>query len=338
MTANRNFKRRVRARAARTGESYTSALRHLSDTRSGDPMSDPIHFRLAVAQTTLRGDPSQPDELRDSGAEIRRLMRQAHDDGARLVHFAEGATTWPDKRLLSSTGPDDIGPADWDRLRWNVLAAELEAIAALAGELRLWTVVGAPHRLTPPHRPHNSLYVIADTGTVVTRYDERMISNTKLLHLYAPGSEPVTFEVDGVRFGCALGMEVHFPEVFLEYERLDVDCVLFSTVAWTMPGSEPAPQGADVFAAEARAHAATNSYWVSYADTAQGAVHAPSGVISPDGRWLARGPQAAVPAVVVAVLDGSAENLARPWRRKVRAGIYDPHLVDDPRSEDRATF
>ena len=53
-------------------------------------------------------------------------------------------------------------------------------------------------------------------------YDERMLSNTKLLYMYTPGSTPVTFVVDGVRFGCTMGMEVHYPELFLEYERLDL--------------------------------------------------------------------------------------------------------------------
>jgi predicted amidohydrolase len=37
--------------------------------------------------------------------------------------------------------------------------------------------------------------------------------------MYTPGSGPVTFEVDGLRFGCALGIEVHFPKVLAEYER-----------------------------------------------------------------------------------------------------------------------
>ncbi|GAA3431121.1 hypothetical protein [Kutzneria kofuensis] len=32
--------------------------------------------------------------------------------------------------------------------------------------------------------------------------------------------------------------------------------------------------------------------------------------------------------------DGNVENLARPWRRTARAGIYEPHLIrNDPRSE-----
>ena len=182
---------------------------------------------------------------------------------------------FPHKRIMSADGPDPVGPADWSRCRWDVLRQELGSVARLARELRLWTVLGCAHRLTPPHRPHNSLYVISDRGLVVTRYDERMLSMTKVSFMYTPGTSPVTFDVDGLRLGCALGMECHFPEVFAEYERLDADAVLFST---TGPGS--------VFALQAQAHAATNSYWVSYSASAQDDVAA-SGVIDPHGDWRA---------------------------------------------------
>ncbi|MGW3642391.1 carbon-nitrogen hydrolase family protein, partial [Streptomyces sp. NPDC005143] len=176
--------------------------------------------------------------------------------------------------------PPFVHPADWNRFEWGVLQQELIATAALARELRLWTVLGSVHRLTPPHRPHNSLYVISDRGDVATRYDERMLSHTKISYMYSPGSGPVTFEVDGVRFGCSLGMETHFPEIFSEYERLDVDCVLFSTT-----GGAPDD---GTFAAETQAHASTNRYWTSFSVPAQHSPISPAGVIAPDGRWHVR--------------------------------------------------
>jgi predicted amidohydrolase len=331
MTAHRNFKRRVRARAAKTGESYTSALRHFRSTTTGDVMPEAKRMRLAVAQTVLRDDPRDPEAVRTSGEEIRRLMREARDSGARLIHFPEGALCWAHKMKMSVNGPDQIGPADWDRADWDALKHELAEIMELARQLRLWTVVGSIHRLTPPHRPHNSLYVISDRGEVVTRYDERMLSPTKITYMYSPGSAPVTFEIDGVRFGLSLGIEVHFPETFIEYEQLDVDCMLFSTAG------APEPAESWVFAAEAQAHAATNGYWISYAGDAQDAASAPSGVISWDGAWHARCPQEERPAVIVAEVSDDPANLGRPWRRKARAGIYDPHVVhDDPRSNDRS--
>ncbi len=76
----------------------------------------------------------------------------------------------------------------------------------------------------------------------------------------------MTFDVDGVRFGCALGMETHYPEIFTEYERLEVDCVLFSTTGDT-------PSAAPGFAAEVLGHSASNAYWIGYA------AHAPQSIV-----------------------------------------------------------
>jgi predicted amidohydrolase len=338
MTANKNLKRRVRARSAKTGQSYTAALRHFRPTPTGDVVPEIKSVRLAVVQSIVRGDPRIVAELRESGSDVRRLMRQARDEGARIVHFTEGATCFPQKRVMSIDGPEKVGPADWDRFEWGVLREELTAIADLARELKLWTVLGSVHRLTPPHRPHNSLYVISDRGEVVTRYDERLLSNTKISYMYSPGAAPVTFELDGLRFGCALGMESHFPETFIEYERLDVDCVLFSTTGG-MPSDGP------TFAAEVQGHAASNSYWVSFSVPAQHSGFAPSGVIAPGGEWLARCPEDGSASLVVVDLDSESEQavgarrFSRPWRRTARGGIYDPHLVgDDPRSADRVGF
>lgn len=335
MTSNTNLKRRVRARAAKTGQSYTTALRHFR----ADPADDaaPRRVRLAVAQSVVLDDPRSGASLRESGRQVRRMMSEAREAGARVVHFPEGATCAPHKRVMSVDGPEAIGPSDWRRFAWDALETELDAVARLARELRLWTVLGSVHRLTPPHRPHNSLYVISDKGKVATRYDERLLSKTKLAYMYAPGSVPCTFEVDGMRFGCALGIEVHFPEIFTEYERLDVDCVLFSSTGG-------APGDGATFATEARGHAAANGYWVGFALPARESTTAPSGVIDPAGRWLARCPADGEPAVVVADLDETAEDVdtavskARPWRRTARSGIYGPQVVEDPRSDDRGSF
>lgn len=292
---------------------------------------NPKSVRLAVTQTPVRDDPRDAEALRESGREVRALMREASAQGARIVHFPEGAICFPNKLVMSVDGPDAVGPADWGRCQWPVLHSELAAIAELARDLRLWTVIASVHRLTEPNRPHNSLYVISDRGEVVTRYDERLLSKTKVSYMYSPGISPVTFDVDGVRFGCLLGMEIHYPELFAEYEKLDVDCVLFSTTGVTPANS----------AAQAQGHAAVNSYWVSFSVPTQHGATAPSGIVAPNGDWLEQCPADGLPSVVVVNLDDSSEAAAesvthaRPWRREARAGVYAEHQVTDPRSEDR---
>ncbi|UXN58763.1 carbon-nitrogen hydrolase family protein [Phyllobacterium zundukense] len=330
MTQNGNLKRRVRARAAKTGESYTAALQHIRQPSPEDLAIRSV--RIVVAQTSLFNDPRDHSALHASGVEMRRLMREAHKAGARIIHLPEGTTCAPNKRIMSGNGPGEIGPSDWTRCEWGTLREELEAVRRLASELKIWTVLGSVHQLTSPHRPHNSLYVISDRGELVTRYDERLLSNTKISFMYSPGKVPVTFEVDGLRFGCALGMELHYPEIFTEYERLDVDCVLFSTTGET-PSSAPA------FAAEALGHAASNTYWISYSAHAPQSASAPSGIAAPDGQWASRCPANGEPAIAVADIRTDPEHPARPWRRKARADLYTPHQIDgDPRSDGRNLF
>jgi predicted amidohydrolase len=333
MTRNGNLKRRVRARAAKTGEAYTAALAHIRPASLDQPQKSAGCLKLAVAQLSMRTDPGDIAELRAGGDELRGLMRQAHDAGARLVHFPEGAICWPGKRIMSSLGPREIGPSDWSRAAWPVLHEELEAVRRLARQLKLWVVLGCQHRLSPPHRPHNSLYVISDDGRLVTRYDERLLSHTKISFMYAPGTSPVTFEIDGIRFGCALGMETHYPEIFVEYEALDVDCVLFSTTGELLAN-------AATFAAEALGHAASNSYWVSFSAHAPQSPIAPSGIASPDGRWSSRCADNGESGIAVATITANDPgHPARPWRRLARTDIYEPHrVVDDPRSHERNRF
>lgn len=93
-------------------------------------------------------------------------------------------------------------------------------------------------------------------------------------------------------------------------------------------------------ATEMRAHAATNRYWGAFAAPARLYGDAPAGIISPHGEWAARCPGDGTPSPAVADPgpQDPAGALARPWRRRARAGRYDKHLVQDARSDDRTVF
>jgi predicted amidohydrolase len=273
-------------------------------------------FRIAIAQVPISPDPSV------NGAAVRRVMRVAAGRGARLVLFPEG--------MLSGYAKEQH--ADWSGLDWALVRDELRAVMALAAELRVWVVLGSAHALTPPNRPHNSLYVISDAGAIVDRYDKRLCSATETLHFYTPGTRPVTFEVDGVRFGCVVCVEVNFPRLFTEHERLGVDCLLFPAY----------PVDAEL-EVKARAYAGINDYWVALSGPEQTAHLLHSELIGPHGRVLA----VASPGdeLVVADLDPTDPALeialtkARPWRAAVTSGAFHrgTHRPGDPRSQDRTT-
>ncbi|MGN6523010.1 MAG: carbon-nitrogen hydrolase family protein, partial [Actinomycetes bacterium] len=129
-----------------------------------------MSLAIATCQPTSSSDP------RANGAEVRRMLREASAAGARLAHFPEG--------FLSGYAVEDV--ASWDGVDWALVRSELEEVAALAGELGIWVVLGSAHPLIEPHWPHNSLYVISDKGRLVDRYDKRKCSHTELTRFYTP--------------------------------------------------------------------------------------------------------------------------------------------------------
>jgi predicted amidohydrolase len=316
MTERKNLKRRVRARAAKTGESYTAALRHVRPTPTGTNVPVRASLRIAVAQSTVRGDPTKATLLRQSGSEVRNLMKDAARAGARLVHFTEGAICFPDKRVMSSLGPADIGASDWSKAHWSVLQEELDRVAALSGELGIWTVIPSVHQQPGTDRPFNSAYVVSDRGAIVARYDERMLSTTKASWMYAAGTQPVTFDVDGYRVGIALGLDVLFPELFRQYDELGVDVVLVS-YASTDAANETVP-------IHVRGHAVANTFWIGLAAPAHPASNVVSGLIDPHGIAVAECPACSGSTIAVTdIRPIEISQIGRVFRSRTRARSVD---------------
>src|SRR6185436_10664591 len=96
---------------------------------------------IATAQSYISTD------VRENGQEVRRLMRQAREGGAAIIHFPEGALSGYSKSQIKN----------WDDVDWDTLLCEKRLVADYARQLELCVVVGCNHRLTPPHRPQNSL-------------------------------------------------------------------------------------------------------------------------------------------------------------------------------------
>ena len=264
-------------------------------------------LRIAVAQSEISCD------VVTNGEVVRSAMRRAHRNDARLVQFPEG--------MLSGHAREQI--RHWDEVDWPQVQHQLDLIRELARELKIWVLLGSAHRLTPPNRPHNSLYVISDTGQIVERYDKRLCSHTEITHWYSPGFRPVTFTVDDFRFGVLNCIEVNFPALFAEYEALGVDCVLLSAY----------PVDA-IFKVKAQAHAAINNYWLALSVSARLNLDLGSCVFGPDGSELTRASDQH--PVAIADLDpgdpqfGIALTNARPWRALAREGaIYQGRRVDD---------
>lgn len=261
--------------------------------------------------------------VRENGHEIRRLMTLAKEQGADLIHFPEGAISGYVKAQIW----------DWQDVDWQTLKEELEATKQLAGELGIWAVIGSNHPLTDPNRPHNSLYVLSNEGELHARYDKQWCSDTEVNHWYTPGQSLCVFEVNGWRFGCAICIEIQFPELFLAYAEQDVDCVLYSTY-----------KDSHMFGIQAQGYAASHNFWLSLSNVADYSEVLASRMIAPNGDIQAVC-EVDSSSFTLATLDAKnprwheALNLAKPWRTKARGGeIYRSRFVDDPRSIDKHKF
>jgi len=285
---------------------------------------------IALAQT-----PVIPDVSRNLG-HITAMMRKAKAAGADLVQFTEGA--------LSGYGRKVLTPFEqWRAEDWAQLRQASDRVASLANELGLWILIGSVHPLENGSRPHNSLYLIGPDGTVRTRYDKRFCSHAELSGWYTPGAEPILFEVNGVRFGCAICLEIRFPEVFDEYRRLGAQCVLVSTFTAARLDKEDARQD-DIFAITAQAHAANNSFWVSLVTPSNPFQGPVTQLIDPLGKIVAKASRHRNTLVLgrVDIGEGSLWNkigFGRAWRDSARDGaIYRALRIDTPRSRDRQRF
>lgn len=260
-------------------------------------------------------------DVRSNGQQIRELMIRAKDEGARIVHFPEGA--------LSGYVKSEI--LAWEEVDWQCVRTEIGLICELAKTLGIWVVLGCNHRLSTPHLPHNSLYVISDSGEIADRYDKRYCSHSEINDWYSPGQSPVMLTVDGYRFGLALCIEWCFPELFLEYCSLGADVVLVSAYA-----RDP------MYQILAQARAADNNLWISVSTPAQCAAGLASAIFGPDGSVDAKASSDGAPSLIKTIIDKDdaryeiALKMARPWRALARMGdIYESRRVEDARSLDK---
>ena len=280
---------------------------------------------LATCQFPVCGD------VRANAEQILRLMASARRRGAALAHFPE--TCLPGYGGLDFT---NMSPVDWASLRM-----ETERIMRRAAELGLWVVLGSMHQLTGQRKPHNCLYVIDERGRLVTRYDKlfcfgRAEPDPTLDFLYySPGSETVSFEVQGARIGMLICHDFRYPELYREYKRLGAHLVLHSYYNARMTPAELPYYTAQVRAASIAA-AASSHLWISVSNASAPLAH-PSFVVRPDGSLAGQLRRHRAGALITNVdTEIDLWDASRPWRDQCLCGVlHSGEAASDARSSAR---
>ncbi|MDI6448243.1 carbon-nitrogen hydrolase family protein [Anaerobaca lacustris] len=249
------------------------------------------------------------------------FLHQAKDAGAEIAHFSECA-------LSGYAGTDFASLDDYD---WPLLRSETQKIAALAGRLGLWVVLGSTHPLTEPNKPHNCLYLIDAKGNIADRYDKRFGTPGDLDH-YAPGDRFVTFTLNGVKCALLICFDLRFPELYRELYKQGTQCIFQSFYNARQDGPSVHTH---IMRQTMQCHAATNFCWVSLANSSAYCSPYPSCFIEPDG-VIAGQLTDNEPGMLISTVDMAREfyDPMKDFRDLAVAGrlTNGPGPLDDPRS------
>ncbi len=253
---------------------------------------------------------------------ICKYIREAKNNAADIAHFPECA--------LSGYAGTDF--ESFDGFDWDLLKSETESIMSLAGQLRIWVVLGSTHRLSGANKPHNSLYLINPEGQIADRYDKRFCTERDLGY-YTPGERFVHFEINGVRCTLLICFDLRFPEIYRALQKAGVDCLFQSFYNARQKGKSVHKH---IMRQTMQCRAATNYFWVSVANA--------SGVYNPYGSCLIRPDGKIVASLIInrpgiiinnVNLDDDYYDPSAPFREMAISGaLSNGPEVDDPRSKD----
>ncbi len=203
-----------------------------------------------------------------NAATIERYIAQAARQGADIVQFHEGALSGYCGRLGESDYP------------WPELREATQSVMSAAAAAGVWVALGSAHPLTPPHRPHNSLYLISPDGRLADRYDKRFCMQHEL-EFYSPGDHFVTFDLKGVRCGLLICFDLRFPSLYRQLARKGVQAVLqsFNTGRFEGPGIH-----SHVMRQTLQGHAGTYGLFIAAANSSARHSRWPGVFITPDGK------------------------------------------------------
>lgn len=274
-------------------------------------------LKIAICQFAVGKD------IRRNARQIWEFLRRAKKAKADIVHFPECA-------LSGYVGTDFPSLAGFN---WDLLREETEKIIALAGRLGIWVVLGSTHRLTEPHKPHNSLYLISPDGKIVDRYDKRFCTKADLRRL-TPGDHFVSFTINKVKCSLLICFDLRFPEIYRELYKQKVSCIFQSFYNARQKGPSVHTY---IMRQTMQCRAAENHFWVSMANSSGYYSPYPSCFIQPDGRIAAQ-LKANRPGMMVNTVDLSRKfyDPMADFRDMVIAGARSnqPKPVTDPRSKN----
>jgi predicted amidohydrolase len=274
-------------------------------------------IKAAMCQFAVSSD------IEKNSAVIIKYIELAAAKGADIVSFPECA-------LSGYAGADreTLEDIDWELLREHTLK-----IMQAGKKNCIYTALPSTHRLTPPNKPHNCIYLIDNRGGLIDRYDKRFCTKGDLNH-YTPGNRTVTFELNGVKCALLICFDLRFPEIYRHLYKLGVKCIFqpFYNARQKKPSVHT-----HIMRQTMQARAGTNGFWVSMINSSARYSPYPSCFIQPDGKIIKQ-LKANTPGMMINTIDLNKEfyDPSAEFRDMAIEGVLTnaPAEIKDPRSKN----
>jgi predicted amidohydrolase len=224
-------------------------------------------LRVAAAQIPIS------ECLDENQARIVESMRRSTAQGVEIIVYPETALTGYSPAIGHGRQANE----------WPAIEARLNAIAALAAELRMGVILGceAYNGTTWTNR----LYAYDAAGQVVAIYDKIHLTHPDTAY-YQPGTTNTMLEMNGIRIGLQICYDVRFPEGYRSLLEQGAEVVMqgfygAGSGTWKVP----------VLAAHLRSRAAESGCFMVAANVAGPLQIVVSQIIDPLGLVLAQANQ-----------------------------------------------
>lgn len=220
-------------------------------------------LKVATCQFPVSGD------VRRNAGYIQRLIRKAASRKADVVHFCEAALT----------GYAGVDFPSFRKYDWDMLGTATTELMKLARECGIWVVLGCAHYIHRDIKPTNCLYVISNSGRLVTRYDKRSVTEHDEKH-YSRGTRDVSVTINGVKLGLLICADTGNINLFRHYQSEGASLVLAS---FHNASAKKKGTYGEYVPARIRTRAYDYKMWLAANNSATRYSYWPTCIASPDG-------------------------------------------------------
>lgn len=176
-------------------------------------------MRVSVVQLNSQ------DNVERNLCEAERLIRSAHDAEPAQLYILPEYTPFAGGSIEQKRAVAEAVPS----------GAVSRFFSNLASELGAGIYCGSLNEMEG-ERLFNTSVVFDRSGSLLAKYRKLYLMDASLpggrqileSSVYSGGNKVVTFEFQGIRFGCSICYDLRFPELFRIFRRKQVDAIIFA--------------------------------------------------------------------------------------------------------------